>query len=1375
MNTHAHKYSWLRRSVLMLIVMTGSLSIMAQDEIEGGEAFYIYQNDGNFNGFFYDQVQQISYSRLDTLGVEHDDYVSQEIITADSTYRIMLTAIDSVSFVQPEIKFAKGVRFMRDEGMMDYFVRYIKDEATGHILEFSSSMPEALRPRKDDVLTCTDLEGYDGAFVYKVTEITEEGGLIHVICDYVNDFNEVFEQFITVEQVQEVQSPEGNVTSRRRMAGLNAPKRIEGNYNLNLFNINRDFENNFYFAGGLADDHVGLKLGLKLHLGFGMSANLAYKIQWGDFFLHCELREMLEVGLNATVDGSLSGEKSLKDIPLLGDLLKHFTRIPFPAQMPLLNLKVVPEPIIRGELHFVGGFNTGITAKFLKQSFTLRSNPKEERGEKYLDMTLLAEPGDRVSTDPPSLYLEINGMVQAGVKFPILVEENDWMGNFLSFTLGYTVFAGPKLSGNLTFDVLKGTEDPYSALNKTKVSGYWYSVDGEAVAKTAWWKDHVHEKKWTQSLNMYGFDANLFPSISDMTYEVTGNEMNQIKAHFYTNGETCWPQYLGVALYSKENDDDEKFTKLYKEGMKYEEYFLNTYNDAEMEIHGIDGGDYMLRPVIKLKGFDTLIPIYDMEQPVHIGRTDLLLEPEVLTVEDEGGEFQVTLHTGHPLPVQVLPGSDWVKAKVNYVTDSNGTWARSITITVDENNDLRFRTDSVSVWMVHNETETIEKKLLIRQYGGLQIDPSELTFETDGGEEIVNILSSYSPITIDLKEGKNWLYEYYDEEDRTLSLTAKPNTGAERKATVIVAGWSKRYEGISQVELKVTQKGLVDVVLDKEELAYEANGGTQTVNVTIGSDGVPAKYEFTDITVDDDDKNWIFVEKLSNTFNVTVPPNPTVEERVSYIYANFTKKNSNDSGPETYQIAVKITQKASTASVSDEELRFEAKGGKLTTKIDFGIFPYCGAYFNEVDPKWAKFSVGDDGTVTVTAEENPSALERECILVCYVSGKEDPKDEEMLKMPVRIVQDGMTIIPDGNESPFNYINFWTSRKVQYIAEESETDTIVVMNSAFNFKPDYSHFTLKEEKGIIHITCEGFLDTPGETQSSKATGVLSFDIDKAKETIRNLKFNLNAESILNMHLLPFTDTHTVINSVTQMTLSEFPLRTFSSTYKEGKYSVADGLTFDSFSSTADMRTTYTLSPPLDPNDNPGPINEYVAYIPIGDSEDYVWLIISMKETETALEWPTDEVMQSLKDGGMPINDGGTPPTLDGTYSLSPISVVADKIGALEEMDGITGMVIKFNGQDSGKLDVDFYFTADGEADMANGAEKALIKGNGNSFTICVPLSDGSFIISGTMSDGAVSNLYLASTSKDVPNQYIILKDNDGNSSKTTWSPAPDDDE
>ena len=86
----------------LTMMLLAALPIKAQTE---NEAFYIYQNDGHFDGFFYDEIVKMNFSFLDTLGIEHDEIVSQEIVTADSTYRIMFSAIDSIGFVQPEIKY----------------------------------------------------------------------------------------------------------------------------------------------------------------------------------------------------------------------------------------------------------------------------------------------------------------------------------------------------------------------------------------------------------------------------------------------------------------------------------------------------------------------------------------------------------------------------------------------------------------------------------------------------------------------------------------------------------------------------------------------------------------------------------------------------------------------------------------------------------------------------------------------------------------------------------------------------------------------------------------------------------------------------------------------------------------------------------------------------------------------------------------------------------------------------------------------------------------------------------------------------------------------------------------------------------------------
>ena len=62
MKTH-YSYKYVLTLILM---MMGAQQLQAQD------AFYIYRNDGDFDGFFYDEVVRMGYSKTDLEGEEHD-------------------------------------------------------------------------------------------------------------------------------------------------------------------------------------------------------------------------------------------------------------------------------------------------------------------------------------------------------------------------------------------------------------------------------------------------------------------------------------------------------------------------------------------------------------------------------------------------------------------------------------------------------------------------------------------------------------------------------------------------------------------------------------------------------------------------------------------------------------------------------------------------------------------------------------------------------------------------------------------------------------------------------------------------------------------------------------------------------------------------------------------------------------------------------------------------------------------------------------------------------------------------------------------------------------------------------------------------------
>lgn len=67
------------RTLLYMLTLLLSAIAMPADAQQRQDALYIFRNDGQFNAFFYGDIDHICYSKIDTLGVEQPDYVVQEV------------------------------------------------------------------------------------------------------------------------------------------------------------------------------------------------------------------------------------------------------------------------------------------------------------------------------------------------------------------------------------------------------------------------------------------------------------------------------------------------------------------------------------------------------------------------------------------------------------------------------------------------------------------------------------------------------------------------------------------------------------------------------------------------------------------------------------------------------------------------------------------------------------------------------------------------------------------------------------------------------------------------------------------------------------------------------------------------------------------------------------------------------------------------------------------------------------------------------------------------------------------------------------------------------------------------------------------------
>ena len=600
--------NWLRRSwrvLFLLAIANCQLSIVnsvkAQDE---NAAFYIYQNDGHFDGFFYDEVKKISYSVIDTLGIEHDEIVSQEIVTADSTYRIMLSAIDSVSFVQPEIRFNPKSHDVRKENMLTYLISKDEEAMT---LTFSSTMPDAMRPKVGDVLYDFDL---DEGFSFRVKSISVQGGNIVVVCEDIESIHDIFEQFITVEEYGADDA--GSVKSRRVAGcpelnvGYHARKQQEINFNLFNFSLSGHLP---IYAGNDATATIDLNIASAADLKavWNFPSTYARIVDGKKDYVGITLTLNNELSAGLTFDGKIA------DVFPAG--LGEFGKLPLPAAAPIFVVNFGPDGMVRGEVHAKYSFST---PKFKgKVWFMLEFNdwsPSINFGHGTPPGEPEPEP-EKPGDNPWGASFEFSGFMQGGMQFPLKLYTNKLLESILKCEVGTTVYLGPKLSGAISVDLL--ADNTYDLFKDSKLSLSYFCADYETKAKMkAFWGSDEEVTLADGSFSLLSdIEVYLFPEFeveakgedADFDYSNYGRDdfldatSGYLKATIKPSRNILWPLSVGIGVFEGEK-------------MIYSDYAPSKYSQFSKGWKAQDSwtknnlllkaGPYTVRPLIEIGGHD---------------------------------------------------------------------------------------------------------------------------------------------------------------------------------------------------------------------------------------------------------------------------------------------------------------------------------------------------------------------------------------------------------------------------------------------------------------------------------------------------------------------------------------------------------------------------------------------------------------------------------------------------------------------------------------------------------------------------------------------------------------------------------------------------
>ena len=587
----------MRRSILTFVLCTLCLCSFSQ------EAFYIYRNDGDFNGFFYDEVVEMRYSKLALDSVEYEQYVTYEVELADTVYRIPLTAIDSIGFQQPEIIINPDVRHMDLLGMTPYVTA--RDSQT---LTFSTDLPANLMPQVGNVLY-----GMEGIFEElnfggRVTSVRNDGSGIIVETNQLTKMSDIFIQFIGIEEVG--YSEDNPQQLSYRAAGMNKIKQDGGHYSANLFDINTALH-----LPLLPDRPVNGSL--DLNIGFKCKMAMMYQITDDVYFIKYAARTDLDMQAGLTISASVDTAYSVPLIP------EPFGTIKWPVYPPFSLIEIKPVP--RLGYRWGGSLTAQMKLPAVKGyiCFSIIIDSDLPYGMTY------TEHKDLIAPDLKGLFdtflksdaeIRLDGYYQFGLREEVAVETDPVFGAIIHAKTGVDFWAGPKIDGSFNVDMnsLVTSDDGPYIFRDSHIGISPISLDMEAFGLYSYYGlDKPVKHKWVEgSIDILPrIDFHAFPKFT--RFEAYHNDSLH-KAHAAWRAEprrVIWPCKSGIVLYRVEQGQ----TKFVAHDYDTQPEFgtaMNDRFDVDFGTKGMKQGVYKIAPSLLLNGTD--YPVRSLAQNIYV-------------------------------------------------------------------------------------------------------------------------------------------------------------------------------------------------------------------------------------------------------------------------------------------------------------------------------------------------------------------------------------------------------------------------------------------------------------------------------------------------------------------------------------------------------------------------------------------------------------------------------------------------------------------------------------------------------------------------------------------------------------------------------------
>lgn len=162
----------------------------------------IFRNTGETTLLYQSEIDSITFTRVDTLGVEYDEPIAQVFHTADTALYVSIAEIDSVCLgSRNEIEFRADVRVLAEYPDMQWIIRYDGDN-----IYYKTSTPSDVLPTVGQKLYFTEqTEMFPCGLCVRVDKVTRGDSEITVSVSDV-EYTEIFSKFFYAGSLSGVQN-----------------------------------------------------------------------------------------------------------------------------------------------------------------------------------------------------------------------------------------------------------------------------------------------------------------------------------------------------------------------------------------------------------------------------------------------------------------------------------------------------------------------------------------------------------------------------------------------------------------------------------------------------------------------------------------------------------------------------------------------------------------------------------------------------------------------------------------------------------------------------------------------------------------------------------------------------------------------------------------------------------------------------------------------------------------------------------------------------------------------------------------------------------------------------------------------------------------